>query len=176
MANTLPTLNVHITDALRTDANASSFLDAPLPAPQPLGPASSMNYIYSTTPSFTLVDNADLKSRQVIASAGPPYHFPSAESSSLVTIDFAPNPNREEGFWHRTQTVDYIVVTQGEVELALAGGEKKILRAGDIVVQRAPMHKWKNLSRTESARYVAVLLGAQGAVEDGVEFGGEHLG
>lgn len=46
---------------------------------------------------------------------------------------------------------------KGELELTVEGGDKKVLKAGDIVVQRAPMHKWKNLSRTEGARYVSTL-------------------
>lgn len=59
---------------------------------------------------------------------------------------------------------------KGELELTVEGGDKKVLKAGDIVVQRAPMHKWKNLSRTEGARYVAVTIGVQGAVEGHMEF------
>lgn len=65
---------------------------------------------------------------------------------------------------------------EGELELCLDGGEKRVLKMGDIVVQRAVMHKWKNLSRTEGARYAAVMLGAKRAVEGGIEFGGENLG
>lgn len=64
---------------------------------------------------------------------------------------------------------------EGVLELSLDGGEKRVVRKGDMVVQRAAMHKWKNLSRTEGARYVAVLLGAEGAVEGGVELGGDIL-
>jgi quercetin dioxygenase-like cupin family protein len=60
---------------------------------------------------------------------------------------------------------------EGELELTLDGGEKRVIKMGDVVVQRAVMHKWKNLSRTEGARYVAVLLGTEGAVEGGIEFG-----
>lgn len=91
-------------------------------------------------------------------------------------MEFGPNPEQEEGFWHRTRTVDYIVILEGVLELSLDGGQKREVKKGDVIVQRAPMHKWKNMSRTESARFVGILLGADGAVEDGVEFGGAHLG
>lgn len=74
---------------------------------------------------------------------------------------------------HRTQTVDYVVVIDGLVELGLDGEETRVVKAGDVVVQRGTMHRWKNLSRTEGARVVVVVLGAEGAVEGNMEFGGE---
>lgn len=86
-----------------------------------------------------------------------------------------PNPEHEEGFWHRTQTIDYIVILEGKLELSLDGGEKRAVTKGDIIVQRAAMHKWKNLSRTEGARMMVIALGAEGAVEGKIEFGGENL-
>ncbi|KAH7129564.1 hypothetical protein B0J13DRAFT_564263 [Dactylonectria estremocensis] len=174
MAIKSPDLNVHITTDSGSDTT-SSFLSVAPPLPQPLGSIASLSYIYSTPPSFTLTDNADLTHYRATASSGPPYQFPGAGSTTITYLDFGPNPEQEEGFWHRTQTVDYIVVLEGELELALDGGQKRVVKKGDVVIQRAPMHKWKNLSRTESARYVAVLLGAQEAVEGAVEYGGEHL-
>jgi len=44
---------------------------------------------------------------------------------------------------HRTNSIDYGVILSGEVELELDGGEKTILRAGDICVQRGTMHLWR---------------------------------
>jgi hypothetical protein len=46
---------------------------------------------------------------------------------------------------HRTETVDYGIVLQGEITLILDHGET-ILRAGDIVVQRGTNHAWSNRS------------------------------
>jgi hypothetical protein len=45
-----------------------------------------------------------------------------------------------DGF-HRTLTVDYIIMTKGEVTLLLDEGETTI-RAGDLVVQRNTRHAW----------------------------------
>lgn len=50
---------------------------------------------------------------------------------------------------------------------------ERVLKAGYVVVQRSVMQKWKNLSRTQGARLVAVSLGAERAVEGSIEFGGE---
>ncbi|KAJ8101693.1 hypothetical protein POJ06DRAFT_288521 [Lipomyces tetrasporus] len=176
MASESPAPSVHITTNSDSEAKTSSFLPLTAPPTQVLGPTTSLSYVYSTLPFFTLTHNADLTHHVAAASSGPPYvSFPVAGGSAIVYLNFGPNPEQEEGFWHRTQTVDYIVVLEGELELSLDGGEKRVVKTGDVVVQRAPMHKWKNLSRTEGARYVAVLLGAEGAVEGGMEFGGENL-
>ena len=49
---------------------------------------------------------------------------------------------------HRTQTVDYGIVLEGEVVLVLDHEEARVLRAGDVVVQRGTDHRWEN--RTDS--------------------------
>ncbi|KAF5002426.1 hypothetical protein FGRMN_438 [Fusarium graminum] len=174
--STEPTIfKVHITVDTELEPKVSSFLSVEPTLPQPMGSTTSLSYIYSTPPSFTLANNADLNHYQATASSGPPYHFPSAGSNILTYMEFGPNPEQEDGFWHRTQTVDYIVMLEGELELSLDGGEKRMMKVGDVIIQRAAMHKWRNTSKTASAKFVAVLLGAEGAVEDGVEYGGEDL-
>jgi mannose-6-phosphate isomerase-like protein (cupin superfamily) len=44
---------------------------------------------------------------------------------------------------HRTRTIDYIVVLEGEIDLLLDDGEVK-LSAGDVVIQRGTHHAWIN--------------------------------
>ena len=44
---------------------------------------------------------------------------------------------------HRTQSVDYGIVLEGEVVLVLDAAET-VLRAGDVVVQRGTDHRWEN--------------------------------
>jgi hypothetical protein len=57
---------------------------------------------------------------------------------------------------HRTETLDYGIVTEGEVWLVLDQEEVHLTR-GDVVVQRGTNHAWSN--RTESmARMVFILL------------------
>ncbi|WP_223462004.1 cupin domain-containing protein [Pseudomonas sp. GL-RE-19] len=64
---------------------------------------------------------------------------------------------------HRTETVDYGIVTEGEVWLVLDDQEVHLCR-GDVVVQRGTNHAWSN--RTESmARMVFILLDGQFAQE-----------
>ena len=48
-------------------------------------------------------------------------------------------------FMHRTETIDYGIVLEGEVTLILDVGET-VVRAGDIVIQRGTNHGWANRS------------------------------
>jgi quercetin dioxygenase-like cupin family protein len=57
---------------------------------------------------------------------------------------------------HRTQTVDYGIVLDGEVVLVLDDSET-VLRAGDVVVQRGTNHRWQNRSGT-TARVAFILI------------------
>jgi mannose-6-phosphate isomerase-like protein (cupin superfamily) len=63
---------------------------------------------------------------------------------------------------HRTRTVDYDVVVDGELWLELDGGQTRHLKAGDIVVQNGTRHAWRNRSNAP-ATMVAVLIGADGS-------------
>ena len=48
-------------------------------------------------------------------------------------------------FMHRTETIDYGIVLEGEITLILDEGET-VVRAGDIVIQRGTNHGWANRS------------------------------
>jgi mannose-6-phosphate isomerase-like protein (cupin superfamily) len=60
---------------------------------------------------------------------------------------------------HRTETLDYGVVTEGEVWLVL-DDEEVHLKRGDIIVQRGTNHAWSNRSE-QMARMVFILLDGQ---------------
>lgn len=61
------------------------------------------------------------------------------------------------------------------VELILDSGETRILKTGDVVVQRGTMHQWRNNSETEVARMIAVLLPADEVKVDGKAVEGETI-
>lgn len=63
-------------------------------------------------------------------------------------------------FWHRTPTVDVIVIVAGEMELTLDGGEVVQLTPGDSVIQRGTMHTWRSIS-DEPAVAVAFMVRAE---------------
>lgn len=66
-----------------------------------------------------------------------------------------------EAGYHATQTIDYIVVLEGEIYAMLEEGET-LLRPGDTLVQRGTMHAWENRGE-KPCRFVSVLVGAQPA-------------
>lgn len=57
---------------------------------------------------------------------------------------------------HRTRTVDYGIVLEGEMTMVLDEAEVE-LQAGDVVVQRGTNHAWSNRS-TRPARMAFILL------------------
>ena len=68
---------------------------------------------------------------------------------------------------HRTHTVDYAVLLEGECELVLDEGSVH-LRAGDLVVQRGTNHAWRVVG-DRPARFAFVLLDAEPLRFGGVE-------
>lgn len=61
---------------------------------------------------------------------------------------------------HRTETLDYGVVLEGEVTLVLDDGSATKVGPGELVVQRGTNHAWEN--RTEGVtRVLFVMLGAR---------------
>lgn len=72
---------------------------------------------------------------------------------------------------HRTVSLDYGVVIEGDIELVLDSGETRRMKRGDVAIQRGTMHAWRNVSTTSWARLMFVLQDCKP-----VEVGGEVLG
>jgi quercetin dioxygenase-like cupin family protein len=112
-----------------------------------------------------------------IAAAGPD------PTLTAVTVPPAPNgtkirinvfPPGVVSPVHRTQSVDYGIVLDGEVVLVLDDSET-VLRAGDVVVQRGTNHRWENRS-AQTARMAFILVDGEFASELIDTLGGEVLG
>jgi hypothetical protein len=76
-------------------------------------------------------------------------------SSLYRDAQHAPKPGEHPGM-HRTETVDYALMLQGELVAIMDGGET-VLRAGDVLVQRGTNHAWANRSG-KPARIAFVLI------------------
>ena len=57
---------------------------------------------------------------------------------------------------HRTDSIDYLVILKGEIDMQLDDGVEVRVKAGDVMVQRGTIHNWINRG-TESC-FVAVIL------------------
>lgn len=67
---------------------------------------------------------------------------------------------------HRTSSIDYAIVLEGECELELDSGEVRSLGPGDVVVQRGTRHRWRNPG-DRPCRYAFVLVATDPAVVNG---------
>jgi quercetin dioxygenase-like cupin family protein len=76
-------------------------------------------------------------------------------------IEFAPGLAPRN---HRTDSIDYIVVLSGEIDMDLEGSTVH-LRAGDVMVQRGTIHNWVN--RGTAPCVLAVVLVDAKPVEAG---------
>jgi mannose-6-phosphate isomerase-like protein (cupin superfamily) len=72
-------------------------------------------------------------------------------------------------FMHRTETVDYAVVLQGEITMLL-DDQDVLLRAGDVVIQRGTNHAWSNRS-DKPALMLYVLIDGEFDAELKQKFG-----
>jgi mannose-6-phosphate isomerase-like protein (cupin superfamily) len=74
-------------------------------------------------------------------------------------------PPGDEGPMHRTISFDYGVVLDGSIEWELDSGEKRVLRKGDVSIQRGTAHAWKNVTPIEEnngwARIFFVILSSE---------------
>ena len=84
---------------------------------------------------------------------------PPPRGTKIRINEFAPGYLNEAGLQspvHRTESVDYGIVLEGEITLVLDASEVT-LGAGDIVVQRGTDHAWANRGTT-TAKVVFVLV------------------
>ncbi|KAJ4305976.1 hypothetical protein N0V88_000766 [Collariella sp. IMI 366227] len=109
-----------------------------------------------TTSSFPpdLNADADLINHSRVLASGK-LGLVNPKGTVLRCVDFRP------GYacgMHRTQSLDYGIVMEGEVDMVLDSGETHTLKRGDVAVQRATQHQWVNRSETEWARMMVRVL------------------
>ncbi len=92
------------------------------------------------------------------------------QGSVIRIVDFLPGGTSP---MHRTNSIDYGIVLEGEIELELEDGVKTIVGPHSVIVQRGTNHKWRNPSESDFARVVFVLIEAPAYVHEGQELG-EH--
>lgn len=101
---------------------------------------------------------ADIAIGEQIEDVGLRPHItpPPPRGSRFVMIDYPPG---NQGAMHRTETVDYVVVVSGEIDMVMDDSTVH-LKAGDVMVQRGTNHGWFNRG-TEVARVAFVLVDAE---------------
>ena len=128
--------------------------------------AFSLIYSTSTSPP-DLTNNDDIPVHEAASKKGIGLVNPNG--SVIRCVDFAPGYTC---IMHRTKSLDYGIVLEGEVELVLDSGERRRMGPGDVAVQRATMHQWRNVDEKRWARMMFVLMDC--VVGEGAK--GEELG
>ncbi|KAL2818148.1 hypothetical protein BDW59DRAFT_152204 [Aspergillus cavernicola] len=128
--------------------------------------AFTVGYTTSQFPA-DLNNDADLKKHEEVIEAGQ-LGLVNPNGTVCRFVDFAP---KGAPLMHRTQSLDYGIVLEGEIEMLLDSGEKRLLKKGDIAVQRATMHAWHNPSETEWTRMLFVLQECKPLVVGGQDLG-----
>jgi mannose-6-phosphate isomerase-like protein (cupin superfamily) len=88
-----------------------------------------------------------------------------AAFTAINAADSIPAGPSPHPLMHRTESVDYGLVLEGELVVVLDGSETQ-LRAGDVVIQRGTSHAWANRSG-RPARMAFILI--DGAFEAGLK-------
>ncbi|KAI1474601.1 hypothetical protein K445DRAFT_27511 [Daldinia sp. EC12] len=127
-----------------------------------LGGAAAQNIIYSSRGNPTeLTGDADL---EYAKNNRPSLHIPNG--CVVRMIDFAPGT---ESNLHRALTLGIGTVCEGEIELTLSDDRSvnRVLRPGDVCINRGAMHRWRNTSSEKPARMLFVMLDVKPIIVNG---------
>ncbi len=142
-----------VTGHAETTSAAKVILDGPATntkTPRD-GVASTLMWCTDAMPAdIAIGENIEDMGARILGTAPP------ENGSRFIVMEFAPGVVSE---MHRTETIDYIVVLSGEIDMDMDQGSFK-LRAGDIMVQRGTNHAWVNRSSTP-VRLAIVLMDAK---------------
>jgi quercetin dioxygenase-like cupin family protein len=122
--------------------------NAKFPAP---GVISAMIWCTDRAPAdISLGEDIEDMGARILGTAPPP------RGSRFAVIDFPPG---NQARMHRTETIDYVIVMEGEIEMDMDDSTIK-LKAGDVMVQRGTNHAWANRG-DRRARVAFVLIDAE---------------
>lgn len=131
----------------------------------------AFSVVYSTS-AFppNLNKNVDITTHESLMEKGVGLVNPNG--TIIRCVDFAPGYRCG---MHRTQSLDYGIILEGEIDMVLDSGDVEHMKRGDVAVQRATQHQWVNTSKTDWARMMFVLQDCK-PIEVGGEVVGEDLG
>lgn len=145
------------------DGKAVILIDEPTPYVNQRGEGNVTNLMWIVNESPATVFSTEDRANQKTGVPPPP------NGHILRVVDFAPQKDRDvkgidhhailkqmgidpetqgyqrHAFTHRTRSIDYAIVLDGEIDMLLDDTEVH-LKAGDIMVQQATNHAWVNTS------------------------------
>ncbi|KAL4985261.1 hypothetical protein BDW68DRAFT_165453 [Aspergillus falconensis] len=159
------------------DANGAALFSATTPeslaVSNTLGGSTLIRLAYTLSgTTVNLSNETDLRSYNaaLLPSKLPPLVRP--DGTNVWYVDTPPD---SESPLHRTVSLDFVIQVHGEQVLTLSNGESRIVKPGDITIQRSTMHKWRNPSKTQWSRMMAVMVGCQPVVTENGDVLGEKF-
>ena len=152
----LPQISRYITGHNREGLSVITSISEKPPLSQHTG-GIEISQIYATQGfPANLEDDQDIKVYEHLVEN--PRGIVVSNGTACRIVDLPPNHTAP---LHRSMSVNYNTVIEGEVELFLDSGETRLLKRGDTIIQRAVNHGWRNPSKTSWARMTAVVIPAQ---------------
>ena len=140
------------------DANGRAcFKSEDVREPQPI-PTGDANFLLLWTTETVPADNndeTDGRDRNVGTTL--------KGGSAFRIVDMLPGG---ESPFHRTNSIDYGIVLEGEVELELEDGRKKTVRKHGVIIQRGTNHLWRN-NTDQICRIAFILIEAPAYLHNG---------
>ena len=150
-----------------TDGRAIIQADAPPERIKVIAAGPTFYEVWNTRETPARIDRASGEPREEGIILAPPrggtrirvLDIPPAARASTHT-----GVGARHAHMHRTETIDYGIVLEGEITLLVDEGETTV-RAGDIVIQRGTNHAWANRSG-RNCRIAFILI--DGVFTDGL--------
>ncbi|MDF2116980.1 cupin domain-containing protein [Roseiarcaceae bacterium H3SJ34-1] len=111
----------------------------------------SSTMMWSTVATPTDFSGDEDEGARVLGTAPP------AGGSRFTMMEFL--PGHDYHGMHRTDTVDYVICLEGEIDMFVNEADFVTLKAGDVLIQRGTYHGWANRSSAR-CRLAVVLLDA----------------
>ena len=95
--------------------------------------------------------------------------YPPRNGSRFMIAQFPPGMNTT---MHRTDTVDYVIVLDGQIEIEFDRGARVTLKPHDVMIQRGTNHRWINATGNPCKIAFVMLDAEPNGVGDPVPRGG----
>ena len=133
------------------------FLSQDVREPQPIPTGDADFLLLWTTPTVPADNNDETDGRE--RNVGTTL----AGGSAFRIVDMLPGG---ESPLHRTNSIDYGIVLEGEIELELEDGRKTTVGRHGVIVQRGTNHLWRNTT-DRICRIAFILIEAQPYLHNG---------
>ncbi len=132
------------------DGKAVVMADGPADNPTSRRPGHQSQLIWMTDASPAKISGTEDMGARDVGRPPPP------GGSIFRVLELQPGVTAE---MHRTDTIDYVIIIEGAIDMEMDDGLEVHLEAGDVLVQRGTYHSWANRGPVP-CRLAAVLIDA----------------